>query len=76
MFALRGDVSTISSMKEFQLSHSGHLPIQRKDSYPQLEQMYFIFVLDIFYIKLPTIFSILESAVTICPTSFPPAVAR
>jgi hypothetical protein len=58
MFALRGDVSTISSVKEFQLSHSGHLPIQRKDSYPQLEQMYFIFVFrHIIYSELPTIFS-------------------
>ena len=44
---LRLEVSIISSVKEFQLSHFGHLPSQRRDSYPQLEQMYFILVLDI-----------------------------
>jgi len=42
MVGLRLEVSIISSVKEFQLSHSGHLPNQRSDSYPQFEQMYFI----------------------------------
>ena len=47
MVGMRFEVSIISSVKEFQLSHSEHLPNHRSDSYPQFEQIYFIFALGI-----------------------------
>ena len=76
---LRLEVSIISSVKEFQLSHSGHFPSHLSDSYPQFEQMYFILVLDMLkknYRKLPTTFSTLLIAAGMPEISLPPAVAR